>query len=158
YEESLASGREDCNCGYTDPRDNHFAALSYRYTAERASPEFKAWMGALPRRRRVRVGGGGLLFVPRSPPRINEVLFASTSPAPFLEALLDQNACDGILCTHTGLPWRRRLPSGRAVANVGVIGRPANDGRTAVRYALVEDSAAELAIQILSLTYDHPSL
>ena len=23
YEESLAAGREDCNCGYTDPRDNH---------------------------------------------------------------------------------------------------------------------------------------
>lgn len=32
YEESLASGREDCNCGYTDPRDNHFAEVSYRYT------------------------------------------------------------------------------------------------------------------------------
>jgi hypothetical protein len=158
YEESLASGREDCNCGYTDPRDNHFAALSYRYTAERSSPEFKAWMGVLPRRRRVRVGGRELLFVHGSPRRINEFLFASTSPVPFLEVLLDQNACDGILCTHTGLPWRRRLPSGREVANVGVIGRPANDGRTDVRYALVEERAGELAIEILPLTYDHPSL
>ncbi len=48
YEESLASGREDCNCGYTDPRDNHFAEISYGYTARSCSPGFKAWMGELP--------------------------------------------------------------------------------------------------------------
>src|SRR5262249_52592435 len=82
-EESLATGREDCNCGYTDPRDNHFAEISYRYTAENCSPEFKAWMGRLPRRRRVRVGSRELLFVHGSPRRINEFLFRSTSPVPF---------------------------------------------------------------------------
>src|SRR6266542_2626290 len=32
YDESLASGRTDCGCGYTDPRDNHYALVSYRYT------------------------------------------------------------------------------------------------------------------------------
>ncbi len=94
YEESLASGREDCNCGYTDPRDNHFAEISYRYTERSCSPEFKAWMGALPRRRRVRVGDRELLLVHGSPRRINEFLFQSTSPVPFLEVLLDQNGCD----------------------------------------------------------------
>lgn len=158
YEESLAAGRDDCNCGYTDPRDNHFAALSYRYTAERCDAELRAWMGSLPGRRRVRVGERELLLVHGSPRRINEFLFASTAPVPFLEVLLDQNACDGLLCTHTGLPWRRRLPSGRDAANVGVVGRPANDGRTEVRYALVEDRGGELAIDILPLAYDHPSL
>ncbi|HEY8849517.1 MAG TPA: metallophosphoesterase, partial [Thermoanaerobaculia bacterium] len=25
YEESLSSGATDCNCGYTDPRDNFYA-------------------------------------------------------------------------------------------------------------------------------------
>ena len=63
YEESLASGREDCNCGYADPRDNHFAEISYRYTAERCSPELKRRMGTLPRRRRVRLGARELLLV-----------------------------------------------------------------------------------------------
>jgi len=158
YEESLAAGRDDCNCGYTDPRDNWFAALSYRYTAERSSPGFKAWMGTLPRRRRVAVGERELLLVHGSPRRVNEFLFASTSPVPFLEVLLDQNACDGILCTHTGLPWHRRLPSGRDAANVGVIGRPANDGRTEVCYALVEDRGGELAIDVLPLAYDYRAL
>ena len=30
YEESLSSAAEDCHCGYTDPRDNHFAADQLR--------------------------------------------------------------------------------------------------------------------------------
>lgn len=158
YEESLASGREDCNCGYTDPRDNHFAEVSYRYTERNCSAEFKAWMGALPRRRRVRVGERELLLIHGSPRRINEFLFASTTPAPFLEVLLDEERADAILCTHTGLPWHRRLPSGREAINVGVIGRPANDGDTRVRYAVIEAREGELAVEIAPLAYDHQAL
>ncbi|HEX5759701.1 MAG TPA: metallophosphoesterase family protein [Thermoanaerobaculia bacterium] len=159
YEESLASGREDCNCGYTDPRDNHFAELSYRYTERSCSPTFKAWMGTLPKRRRVRVGTRELLLVHGSPRRVNEFLFASTSPLPFLEALAARHRCDALLCTHTGLHWHRRLPSGREVVNVGAIGRPANDGRTEVWYALVSASAgAGLDVQLLPLRYDHQAL
>lgn len=158
YEESLAAGREDCNCGYTDPRDNHFAEISYRYTERNCSPDFKAWMGTLPCRRRVLVGNRELLLVHGSPRRINEFLFHSTSPVPFLEVLMDQNRCDGILCTHTGLHWHRRLPSGRDAINVGVIGRPANDGEAHVRYALLEAREESLGVELLPLRYDHPGL
>jgi hypothetical protein len=158
YEESLASGREDCNCGYTDPRDNHFAEISYRYSERNCSPGFKAWMGTLPHRRRVRVGERELLLVHGSPRRINEFLFHSTAPVPFLEVLLDQNRCDGLLATHTGLHWHRRLPSGRDVVNVGVIGRPANDGRTNVWYTMLEARDGDLAVEVLPLAYDHQGL
>ena len=158
YEESLATGREDCNCGYTDPRDNHFAAVSYGYTARNCSPDFKAWMGELPRRRRVLIGDRELLLVHGSPRRINEFLFASTSPVPFLEVLLDQNRCDALLCTHTGLQWHRRLPSGRDAVNVGVLGRPANDGATHVWYALVEARDEGLDVELRPLVYDHQAL
>jgi hypothetical protein len=158
YEESLAAGREDCNCGYTDPRDNHFAGLSYGYTARGSSPDFRQWMGTLPHRRRVRVGGRELLLVHGSPRRINEFLFHSTSPVPFLEVLLDQNRCDGVLCTHTGLHWHRRLPSGRDAVNVGVIGRPANDGNTRVWYAMLEECAEGLGVELVPLRYDQLAL
>ncbi len=166
YEESLAAGREDCNCGYTDPRDNRFARLSYRYTECNCSPEFRRWMGTLPRRRRVQVGERELLLVHGSPRRINEFLFRSTSPAPFLEVLLDQERCDALLCTHTGLGWHRRLPSGRDAVNVGVIGRPANDGDPRVRFALIEareeggrgDRRPALGVELVPLAYDHRAL
>ncbi|HEV7672758.1 MAG TPA: metallophosphoesterase family protein [Thermoanaerobaculia bacterium] len=159
YEESLASGREDCNCGYTDPRDNHFAEVSYRYTERNCSASFKAWMGGLPKRRRVRIGKRELLLVHGSPRRINEFLFRSTSPVPFLEVLLDQERADALLCTHTGLHWHRRLPSGRDAINVGVIGRPANDGDVRVWYAVIEEGRADdLAVELSPLRYDHSAL
>ena len=158
YETSLSSGREDCDCGYTDPKDNHFAGLSYRYTAARCSLDFKRWMGGLPLRRRILVGQRELLLVHGSPRQTNEFLFHSTSPVAFLEVLLDQESCDGLLCTHTGLHWHRHLPSGRDVVNVGVIGRPANDGQPRVWYALLEDRGGELGVQLLPLEYDHISL
>jgi hypothetical protein len=166
YEQSLAAGREDCNCGYTDPRDNHFAAISYGYTASHCSPAFKRWMGELPARRRVLVGGRELLLVHGSPRRVNEFLFRSTSPDAFLEVLLDQHRCDALLCTHTGLHWHRRLPSGRDAVNVGVIGRPANDGRTEVWYALVEARSGaagagredDLGVELVPLRYDHRTI
>lgn len=162
YEESLASGREDCNCGYADPRDNHFAEISYRYTEQGCSDEFKHWMGTHPLRRRVRVGERELLLVHGSPRRINEFLFESATPEPYLEVLLDQERCDGVLCTHTGLQWHRRLPSGRDVVNVGVIGRPANDGQTNVWYAVLEAGSrageSSLAVELVPLVYDHQRL
>ncbi|MEE8367104.1 MAG: metallophosphoesterase family protein [Thermoanaerobaculia bacterium] len=158
YEESLAAGREDCNCGYTDPRDNHFARVSYDYTAKGCSAEFKEWMGKLPLRRRVLIGNREILLVHGSPRQINEFLFESTSPDPFLERALDRERCDGILCTHSGLQWHRRLASGRDVVNVGVIGRPANDGRTNVWYCMLEDRGEELGVELLPLSYDHQGL
>ncbi len=159
YEQSLASGREDCNCGYADPRDNHFAEISYRYTAERCSPEFKRFMGELPERRRIRVGDRELLLVHGSPRRVNEFLFESTTPVPFLEVLLTQEGADGMLCTHTGLHWHRRLPSGRDAVNVGVIGRPANDGRTEVWYCMLEErDGRPPEVELVPLAYDHEAL
>jgi len=158
YEDSLATGHEDCNCGYTDPRDNHFAKISYRYTAQGTSPEFKGWMGTLPARRRIRIANRELLLVHGSPRRINEFLFESTSPIPFLESILDREVTDGLLCTHTGLDWHRRLPSGRDAINVGVIGRPANDGSTDVRYCWLEDRGGTLEVESVRLAYDHEAL
>jgi hypothetical protein len=168
YEQSLAAGREDCNCGYTDPRDNHFAAISYGYTARHCSPAFKRWMGELPPRRRVLVGERELLLVHGSPRQVNEFLFDSTSPDAFLELLADQHRCDALLCTHTGLPWHRRLPSGRDAVNVGVIGRPPNDGRPEVWYALLEarpaaagrdaGGAGGLGVSLVPLRYDHAAM
>jgi len=109
-------------------------------------------------RRRIQVGERELLLVHGSPRQINEFLFHSTSPVAFLEVLLDQESCDGLLCTHTGLHWHRRLPSGRDVVNVGVIGRPANDGQPGVWYAMLEDRDGDLRVELLPLEYDHVSL
>ncbi|HUP49430.1 MAG TPA: metallophosphoesterase family protein [Thermoanaerobaculia bacterium] len=158
YEESLSSGADDCHCGYTDPRDNHYAQISYDYTFANTSSAFKKWMGTLPREIRFEAGGRRFLLVHGSPRKINEFLWRSTSPVPFLERLCREADADVIVCTHTGLQWHRPLPGGGHLVNAGVIGRPANDGRTEVWYTLVEVRGGALSVEFVPLAYDHHRL
>src|SRR5436190_14067776 len=117
YDESLASGRTDCGCGYTDPRDNHYALASYRYTWRNTSAENKAWLGSLPGHRRVTLGAYRLLMCHGSPRVINEFLWESATPDGLIRNLLATHAADAILCSHTGIKWHRALPEDQHLVN-----------------------------------------
>jgi predicted phosphodiesterase len=173
YDDSLARGLDDCQCGYTDPRDNHFARLSYQYTFRGTGEESRRWMGALPERLRLRLGGRRALLCHGSPRRMNEFLWESTTPTHFLERLCERHEADVIVATHTGLHWHRPLSQGRLFVNAGVIGRPANDGRTEVWYTLLTAGAGEAGgaggaaagaaaepprAEHVALEYDHAAL
>jgi Calcineurin-like phosphoesterase superfamily domain len=158
YEESLASGAADCRCGYTDPRDNHFAQISYDYTSARTSAEHKSWMGTLPGHVRLSVGGSRLLLCHGSPRRINEFLWRSTTPDAFIRRTLGEFDADVVACTHTGLHWTRFLEPGRGVVNVGALGRPANDGRTNVWCTVLEARDGGLVAEHVPVVYDHERL
>ncbi len=199
YDDSIARGLDDCQCGYTDPRDNHYARLSYRYTFAGTSPENRAWMATFPEELRFRLGDLDVLAFHGSPRRINEFLWESTTPTHFLDRLARDHAADVLVGTHTGIPWRRswpttlrregprtgawdsspapgRHPDGRggrptgevpmatssapvrSYVNVGALGRPANDGRTEVWYAVLEGRESELDVELVPVAYDHEAL
>jgi diadenosine tetraphosphatase ApaH/serine/threonine PP2A family protein phosphatase len=159
YDRSVGLRRGDCACGYTDPRDNHFAALSYAYTFRKTSERNKDFLATLPGEIRLRgPRGERILLCHGSPRRQNEFLWESLSPDPFLARLLDDARCDVLAVTHTGIPWKRRLPDGRFVVNVGAIGRPANDGQTHVWYAVLDLSGEAPDAAIIPLRYDHERL
>ena len=158
YEESLGSAADDCHCGYTDPRDNHYAQISYDYTRDETSREHKAWMGTLPGHARLTVGGRRVLLCHGSPRKINEFLWASTTPEPFIRKLLRDFDTDVVACTHTGIPWQRFVEGGRGVVNVGALGRPANDGRTHVWFTMLEASEDGLRTTFVPVPYDHERL
>lgn len=158
YEESLSTRADDCHCGYTDPRDNAYAQISYDYTFEHTADALKDWMGTLPREMRLDVEGQRVLLCHGSPRRINEFLWRSTSPDVFLEKLCRDYSADVIVCTHTGLHWAKRLPSGRHVINAGVIGRPANDGRTNVWYTVATFDRGSVDVEFVPIDYDHATL
>src|SRR5205823_12567558 len=134
---SIAGGLADCQCGYTDPRDNHFARISYDYTFRNTSAENRAWMRTLPPQRRIRLGRYRVLMCHGSPRRMNEFLWESTTSTAFLGHLTRDYEADVILATHTGIKWKREVAPGKWFVNVGVLGRPENDGRTEVWYALL---------------------
>jgi diadenosine tetraphosphatase ApaH/serine/threonine PP2A family protein phosphatase len=157
YDHSVGNSLADCQCGYTDPRDNHFARLSYAYTFANTSPANRAWLRDLPAQRRLDLGRYRLLLCHGSPRRTNEFLWESTTSAAFLAHLFDQHDADVLLTTHTGLKWYRALPGDRHFINVGVLGRPENDGTTNVWYALLR-AGPVLSVEFVPVAYDHERL
>jgi diadenosine tetraphosphatase ApaH/serine/threonine PP2A family protein phosphatase len=157
YDHSVGNGLADCRCGYTDPRDNYFARISYEYTFTHTSPAHRAWLHELPAERRLGLGRYRLLLCHGSPRRTNEFLWESTTSTHFLEHLATAHDADVILTTHTGIKWHRRLSGDRHFVNVGVLGRPENDGRTHVWYALLE-AGPEFRVAFVPVAYDHERL
>jgi diadenosine tetraphosphatase ApaH/serine/threonine PP2A family protein phosphatase len=157
YDNSIGNGLADCQCGYTDPRDNHFARISYEYTFAHTSPANREWMRGLPAQRRLRLGQYRVLMCHGSPRRMNEFLWESTTPTHFLDLLCEAHEADVILATHTGIKWHRRLSGDRHFVNVGVLGRPENDGHTNVWYTILE-ARSELAVEFVPVAYDHERL
>jgi predicted phosphodiesterase len=158
YDDSLARGLDDCQCGYTDPRDNYFARLSYRYTLSRTSVEHRRWMGGFPDSLRFRLGDMRALAFHGSPRRMNEFLWETTTPTHFLEALARECDAELLLGTHTGLHWSRTLPDRGRYVNVGALGRPANDGRTEVWYTMLTVESGDVRHEFIPLEYDHEAL
>lgn len=170
YDHSIGHRLDDCRCGYTDPRDNLFAQISYDYTDQNTGDDERAWLCSLPSQVRVEIDGVRVLLFHGSPRRVNEFLWESTSSTAFLERLAKDYEADVLCGTHTGLHWQRSLPSGGRFINVGVLGRPANDGRTNVWYTFLRmgddvregeyhgNSNLKVTAEFVPILYDHHRL
>jgi hypothetical protein len=156
YDRSLAERLADCGCGYTHPSDNRFAQISYDYTNRRTTERERSWLAALPSAIRFSREGRRYLLCHGSPRRVNEFLWESSSSDAFLARLAREAGADQVLCTHTGIHWQRGLPDGSRFLNVGAVGRPANDGRTEVWYALL--TAGSVEAEFIPVAYDHEAL
>ena len=153
YDVAIGRGDAECGCGYADERDNRYAQLAYDHTRASTSPAFADWMARLPRELRATIGGVDVHMVHGSPLAINDFVWESLDD----EALALRARASGarlLLCTHTGIPWQREV-AGTRIVNVGAIGRPANDGRTEVWYALVDLADGRIErVELVALAYD----
>src|SRR5215831_10233427 len=77
YDEAIGSEDADCGCGYSDPRDNHYAQIAYDYTLAHTAAEHRAWLRDLPGEARLEAGGHRVLMCHGSPRRVNEFLWES---------------------------------------------------------------------------------
>ena len=161
YDVAIGRGDLDCGCGYRDPRDNEFAQVMYDYTREHTSPEFAAWMRGLDTEHRETVDGVDLHLVHGSTLVLNDFWWESLPEEQHLLRVQESKA-DVICCTHSGLPWARRVtgttPDGSEVdtlvVNVGVLGRPANDGARNVWYAMLTITDGVPTAELIPLEYD----
>lgn len=156
YDDSIGNELADCQCGYTDPRDNYFAEISYRYTLANTSPANRIWLKNLPDDIRFQLGDARVLLCHGSPRKMNEFLWESTTSTQFLQHLAVEQQADVICATHTGIKWQRDLGGGKKFVNVGVLGRPENDGQTNVWYTLLTaDSSGTADVEFVPVAYDH---
>ncbi|MAD80458.1 MAG: metallophosphoesterase family protein [Pirellulaceae bacterium] len=158
YDDSIGNALDDCQCGYTDPRDNHFAQLSYDYTLANTSDSNRAFLCDLPKEIRYELGSLAVLLVHGSPRKTNEFLWESTTSTHFLSSLAKAHYADVIAATHTGIKWHRPLGEGRHFVNVGALGRPENDGANRVFYALLEEQNGEFRVEFAPVHYDYQRL
>ncbi|HEU5006843.1 MAG TPA: radical SAM protein [Jatrophihabitantaceae bacterium] len=152
YEVALARGDADCGCGYRDARDNQYAQLIYDHTRTHTGAAFTAWMGHLPTERRLEIDGVRLHLVHGSPLALNDFWWESLPEAEHRVRVAASGA-DVVLCTHSGLPWQRRIEH-TLVVNVGVLGKPANDGARNVWYAILDLEHGIAHAELVPLDYD----
>ena len=159
YDDSVGNDLDDCQCGYVDPRDNHFAQISYDYTLASTSTSNRTRLRQLPKEIRLDINDRNVLLCHGSPRQTNEFLWESTSSDHFLEKLCHEFEADIVLATHSGIKWHRPLANQKHFANVGVLGRPENDGTTRVWYALIDIRAEnEIDIEFIPIEYDYRRL
>jgi len=152
YDVAIGRGDPDCGCGYADERDNRFAQIMYDHTRAATSADFAAWMRALPGERRERIGGVDVHMVHGSPLAVNDFLWESLTDDE-LRVRLALTDAEVLLCSHTGIPWQRRI-DGRLVVNAGTVGRPANDGRCETWYAVLELEDGRAQAELVPVAYD----
>ncbi|MEP7177519.1 MAG: radical SAM protein [Pseudonocardiales bacterium] len=152
YDVAIARGDDDCGCGYRDPRDNEFAQYIYDRTRAATSAGFAAWMGRLPTEARLDLGGCDVHLVHGSPLALNDFWWQSL-PEDEHRARVAASGAEVILCTHTGLAWQRRVED-TLVVNVGVLGKPANDGARNVWYAVLDLHDGQASAELVALDYD----
>lgn len=152
-EESLASARPDCGCGF-DPGTacSLLADDWYGYCSDRLDREAKSWMGELPPGFSFRLGELRMRLVHGGVSAINHFIFASTASHTKLAELALCDA-DVVIGGHAGLPFGESLQD-RYWLNSGAIGMPANDGTRDGWYLLLSPTEAGVRCQWRRLAYD----
>src|SRR5262245_41659956 len=152
-EEQLASGAEDCACGFEEGSEcDRLAKGWYPFANARVSRETRAWMAALPKTLAVQIGGWRFRVIHGGVAQTNRFVFASQREA--IAEELEQCAADVVVAGHAGVPFIERVGR-RTWFNPGVIGMPANDGTPEVWYGLIGLEADKLLLSTRRLAYDH---
>jgi calcineurin-like phosphoesterase family protein len=158
HEQEAAKDSQSCGCGYASPEDEAVSCEAFRLATASLLPETRAWLGTWPNREFVELEGGRVLLCHGSPGQTAEFLYEAELDDLRLEAWLDKFDVRGFVCTHSGLPWIRRLRGGRFAINCGAVGKADHDGDPAVHYALLDlPASGEASLDIRRVAYDHES-
>lgn len=150
YDDGVGNQRLVCGCDYKDEYAQRLGEQSIVWSKENTSEENKGYLRNLPYEIRLEIGNKKLLVVHGSSKRLNEYLHKDISDD-YLEALLNEEEVDVLICGHTHVPYHKELKSGHII-NVGSVGKPKHGNPSAV-YALVEVNE-KINVEFIEVTYD----
>ena len=152
YDVAIARGDTDCGCGYRDPRTTSTPNSST--TTPSPPPTATSppgWAPCPPNAGRPSTASD-VHMVHGSTLALNDFWWESL-PEEQHRLRAEASGADVVLCTHSGLPWQRQVGDTLAV-NVGVLGKPANDGRHEVWYAILDLDDGHVTAELIPLAYD----
>jgi predicted phosphodiesterase len=127
----------------------------YAHANRHVRDDQRAWMGALPRRIDVAIGGRRLAVIHGGVEKIADYIFASTPDAEKTRQIALAGV-DGVIGGHCGLPFTQMIGA-KLWHNSGALGMPANDGTARVWFSILTPEAGGLRISHHALEYDHAS-
>jgi uncharacterized radical SAM superfamily Fe-S cluster-containing enzyme len=153
-EESLAAAAADCGCGFpSGSMCDRLSSAWFAYADRMLDSDARAWMGALPLRIDLQIGGARLAVIHGGVDAINRFIFVSTDPSSKWDEL-ERAGVYGIVAGHCGLPFSQAI-NGRLWHNPGAVGMPANDGTPRVWFSVLTPRADAVSIEHHAFTYEH---
>ncbi len=138
-EEQLRTGALDCGCDFrAGSRCDGFSKEWYPFAQAKLSKASIEWMNILPDHISFQFAGRKVTLVHGNYNHISEFVFRSTNWS-VKELSFRDTASDVIIAGHCGLPFYEEKDE-HLWLNPGVVGMPANEGKTRVWYAVLEDN------------------
>lgn len=149
----LRDDQDDCGCDFTEgSRCDNFSEIWYAFAKANLHTSSKEYFKTLPDHITFHYAGKKVGVVHGSYDHVSQFIFKSTDwelKQTSLEAL---NA-EVVIAGHCGLPFVDQKAAVQWL-NPGVIGMPANDGKTST-WAMIIDDAKGFEYQHIPLSYDH---
>ncbi|HWQ67756.1 MAG TPA: metallophosphoesterase family protein [Methanospirillum sp.] len=123
--------------------------VAMRWAYHNVSPDNHAWLKALPREIRIKMGGYSLLLTHGSPDSLTEYLDENTPESRLIE-IAASSGVDIVVTGHSHRP-SHRVCEGVTFVNAGSVGRP-EDGDPRACYALLKTNP--LSVRHIRVEYD----
>jgi predicted phosphodiesterase len=149
--------REDldsCGCDFVSGgRCELFSNNWYSYARSKIDEGSKDWLKTLPHNISFNYGKNKITLVHGSWFHTSEYIFKSTDWIS-KQKTFDATGSNVIIAGHCGLPFINAKNNLHWI-NAGVIGMPANDGKTSVWFCTLDNKKDELQYQLHQLEYDY---
>lgn len=160
YDSTVAMSYDHCGCKYEDARQAELSHESYTWTLEHTDAASKGWLGTLPFRMDIRIGGGHqtgpTLRLIHGNPILNTVYWTEDRSDGFCRKMADHLGAregDVVAFGHTHKPWNR-VVDGVLFVNTGSVGRP-KDGDWRAGFSLLEFGGEGLPdVQVVRVAYE----